>query len=242
MTIEIPSGTLRAKPASYALQVGATNTFVSEVPTMTVGVQFMAADGSPRSSVSCQVDERPDKPDMPTDENGVLHLEVPVTLDSAHVTLSDSGEQYVIALGAMDPIDTRTGMFKRLQNLGYIDHEVEYDETKLAVLRSALCLFRSHQTDISGGDDPPAVDDSVASNPAGSESTPCGCSDNAGDSPTSDDGAGGAGQAGSDDPESGAEDGPTAILQPCGSACSGLSDDGVLDAWLASRLIQAHGS
>jgi hypothetical protein len=51
------------------------------------------------------------------------------------------------------------------------------------------------------------------------ESDPCGCSD---------------------DTEGSYEDAGTLI--PCGPQCSGLSDDGTLDASIAALLLEAHGS
>jgi hypothetical protein len=219
-------------PVVHELQTGTTNDFVSSEPTITVAIQFTSDDGSPRSSVACQVDELPDRTDLQTDGSGILTVDVPVTLDTLHVSLADNDDEYVLRLGEMDPVDTYSGMFKRLQNLGYIDPHDEYDESKIDILRAALCLFRSRQT--SGGNDeaPDAGDD--ASDPSvdsdASSSADCGCSDDP--------------DASGDDDEASTsiDDDDVGAYTACGPQCSGLSDDGVLDDSISALLVKAHGS
>jgi hypothetical protein len=211
------------EPTTHSLQVGTINAFVSTAPTISVGVQFTASDGAPRSGVACQVTELPDRTDLQTDGSGVLSVDVPITLDAINVTLADDGSAYVVRLGHMDPIDTCSGMFKRLQNLGYIDPRDEYDEGKMDVLRSALCLFRARQTPPPDGDPPDSTGDASDST---DDDAPCGCDDDGGD-----------------DGDAIVHAEPAVVTDDaCGPECSGLSDDGVLDPAIASLLLKAHGS
>jgi LysM domain len=217
------------RPVWRSLQAGTTNSFSSDAPRIPVAIQFVFDDGSPRSSVACSIDELPDQADLQTDGSGVLTLKVPVNQDVLHVTLADTGDQYVLRLGEMDPVDTVSGMFKRLQNLGYIDPDDGYDETKLDVLRAALCLFRSQQTTVA--DEQPVPDDDPAdpSDDDAPDLPSCCCAYDPDDIATGDDsGTSTAGDGG--------------MGGVCGAECSGLDDDGVLDKTIAALLVKAHGS
>ncbi len=152
-------------PVMKTLATGTTNTFVSNAPTVTVSVTFTSDDGSALASMPCQVQELPELTGLQTDEHGLITLDVPVTFDAVTVTFASSGDAFELQLGAMDPVDTPSGMFKRLQNLGLIDAGAAFDD---AVLQAAVYLFKLSVESGATGLPPPqdADESSTESNPA----------------------------------------------------------------------------
>jgi hypothetical protein len=214
-------------PTMHRLTLGTTNIFISSAPTLSVSVRFTSRDGTPRRSVACHVAELADQTGLRTDGQGVVTVTVPVSLESMTVSLGDGGDVYLLRLGHMDPIDTAPGIFKRLQNLGYINPAEDYDEENIDVLRAALCLFRARRS--SGGDSAGSAEDPAAS-PSGA-----GVSDQdyAGLDPEQSDGDG--------QPRI-VHMNPIAITDDaCGPECSGLADNGVLDPSIAALILNAHG-
>jgi hypothetical protein len=149
------------KPAVVqSLNTGTTNTFVADVPTATLNVKFVEADGTPYASKAFTVQELPELAGLTTDGSGLAHVRVPVTLDAATVVFSDSNDSFELAIGEMDPIDTLSGVFKRLKNLGYIDDDIAFASAPRDILRAGLLALTSAK---SASDDPPASDASAAS-------------------------------------------------------------------------------
>jgi len=71
---------------------------------------------------------------------------VPINIGDFTVTFTSSGTSFAFLLGNLDPVDTLSGIFQRLQNLGYIPHEVDVDTSDLEPLRRALRRFRDYNT------------------------------------------------------------------------------------------------
>jgi hypothetical protein len=122
------------EPAQHPLDMGSTNTFVADVPTTTVRVQFT---DDALASQPCTVAELPDQTSLATD-GGLLTLVVPVDLDRATVTFSGPGVQCVLLIGHLDPPGTVTGVLHRLQNLGYLADSIPDEEADPFVFGSSL--------------------------------------------------------------------------------------------------------
>jgi hypothetical protein len=160
-------------PVMQSLTTGTTNTFVAPVPpTMTLTHKFVGADPTTYSSKAYTVLELDPLTGLESDENGIVTFQAPVTLNTATVVFTDTGESWALCIGAMDPINTISGIFKRLQSLGYIGAGVSYDSNvpanNLGVMRSGLFLLKAAQT--SGGDNS-APNSASASNPAPSSTS-----------------------------------------------------------------------
>jgi hypothetical protein len=160
---DLPGG----PPPMTNLTVGATNTFVApDPPTMTLTHKFVGTDPAVYASKAYVVQELDQLTGLTTDANGVATFEAPVTLNTATVVFTDTAESFALCLGAMDPINTMSGIFMRLQALGYIDAEVTYDSddatNNLGVMRAGLRALKAAQA--SGGDGT-ALDSAPASNP-----------------------------------------------------------------------------
>jgi hypothetical protein len=131
-------------PASVSLQTGTTNTFVSDVPTVPVQLRFDYPD---LASQAFTIDEIPELTGLLADGDGIAKFEVPINIGDFTVTFTSSGTSFAFVLGNLDPVGTLSGIFQRLQNLGYIPREVDVDTSDLEPLRRALQRFRDYNMD-----------------------------------------------------------------------------------------------
>jgi hypothetical protein len=134
---------LDKQPMTHVLTPGTTNVFVSDPPTATVSVRFVGDDESTYASKAYTVQELDHLTGLATDEEGVATFPVPVTLGAATVVFAESSESYTLSLGALDPINTLSGLFQRLRNLGYVGGDAEFDATDLDTLRVGLLFLKA---------------------------------------------------------------------------------------------------
>jgi hypothetical protein len=220
----IPDGAGSSPPAQE-LTTGTTNTFVSEPPSVTVSVKFADTDGQSYSSRAFTIAELEDLTGLTTDGDGVAAFQAPVTLSMATLTFTDSNETWTLRIGSLDPINTPSGIFQRLQHLGYIPLGAELDGDDLTVLNRALYYFKSQGT-------PPPAD---SSNDDDSDDDDGGGTTDRGGSPDS----------GTDSDDSDDDDDDSVNLSFaddlwCPDDC-GISDDGTLPPDLEASLLHQHG-
>jgi hypothetical protein len=247
-------------PPTTALTPGSTNVFVSTPATVTLTVAFMGDDPSTYASKAYTVQELDQLTGLATDGNGVATFPIPVNLKTATVSFSDSGDSYVLSIGAMDPIDTLSGIFSRLQNLGYIDDSAALDSSDLSGLRAGLRAFKASQA--SGGDSAtgpvsvpsppsapastPVTDTAPASSPEPEPSAPASGPGDAFDSgpasPPSQDSPPSTPSPNSAPPPSEPAPASAPASAPSATDNAGLADDGTLDADIKSLLLRVHGS
>lgn len=208
-------------PTLHPVVTGATNAFQSDVPTSTLTHQFT---GATYASKAYTVQELEELTGLQTDGSGVATFNVPVTLDTVTVTFTETGDAFALAIGAMDPIDTLYGIFKRLQNLGHIDRSVQWDDDadhvslNVSVVRLGLRSLKASQ---SGGDEEAADGAPSTSAPAGSAPDAVPVASSA---------------------ESMPPDSLLDVPDVVNGADEGLSDDGThLDPDTAGLLVKAHG-
>jgi hypothetical protein len=147
-------------PPMTSLVLGSTNAFVApDPPTMTLTHRFIGDDPTTYASKSYTVQELDQLTGLMSDGDGVVTFEAPVTLDTATVVFTDTGESWPLAIGDLDPINSPPGIFQRLQHLGYIDAEIEYDmsdpSNNLGVMRSALLLLDADNGEAAAASSPP---------------------------------------------------------------------------------------
>jgi|HubBroStandDraft_2_1064218.scaffolds.fasta_scaffold91262_2 hypothetical protein len=236
-------------PPATSLTPGSTNSFVADAPTLTVTHVF--SDPS-LASQAFTVQELPDLTGQTSGGDGTVTLTVPPSLTTATIVFTDSGATFVCQIGFLDPINQLTGVFQRLQNLGYIDPDATFDTTDIDAIRSALRDFKASQSspDPSGDAGPSSVP--YNSPPPGSSSAP----------PPAPSSSSGASASGSDPPPAPASTpapasapasspapasgGPPPSAPPSSAGApvddAGLSDGGQLDDATSSALLAAHGS
>jgi hypothetical protein len=219
-------------PVMKSLTIGTTNTFVSDAPTVTLTQQFVGPESTTYASRAYTVQELDQLMGLSTDANGVATFQVPVTLATATVVFTDTGESWALQIGSMDPINTPLGIFKRLQNLGYIGRDVVFDTGNLTnnldVLRMGLRSLKASQ-DSDGDAGPSSASSSPLSEPApASDPGPASAPPSSPPSepgPASDKGPGSA---------------PSSSANTASVDDSGLADDGTLNADTTTLLRKAH--
>mgnify|MGYP003109465531 CR=1 FL=1 len=116
------------------------------VPDM-LRVQFLI-EGEPRADQPCTVQLGPKTHDITTDGEGWIEIPIPPDAKEAVITF-ESGGEYKLDLGGMDPVTTLAGVQKRLENLemyhGPIDGKTSRE------LTNAITLFqRVHEIEPTG--------------------------------------------------------------------------------------------
>jgi hypothetical protein len=236
-------------PATHSLEPGTTNSFVSTPPTVTLTLKF------PDASLASQpfsVPELVQLTGLTTDGSGTATLTIPVTLETFTVVFTESNETFAFLVGHLDPIDTLSGVFQRLQNLGYIAPSTTFDSSNLNLVRAALRDFKADRSPASGGASPPsapgstpgseppasaASDSPAASSPASSPAPPSDSSLAPASSPGSTPSAPSSDDSGP--PSSGPTSSPDSGPEVQDNA--GLSDDGTLDDATSQLLVQVYG-
>jgi hypothetical protein len=130
-------------PPVHTLTVGTTNTFVAPEPlTVTVNQTFGDGGADTYTRKTFTITELPDQTGLSTGDDGKATFTVPVSLDQVTLVFTDSGESWVIVVGGIDPPNTMSGMFKRLQNLHCIAADATYDfddqSNNIELLRQGL--------------------------------------------------------------------------------------------------------
>jgi hypothetical protein len=239
------------------LTPGTTNSFVTDAPNVPMTLRFLDPDCA---SQACTVQELPELTGLTTDENGNVTLTVPITTETVTIVFTDSGKTFVVGLGHLDPIGTLSGVFQRLQNLGYIDESADCGSASIDDVRAALRSFKAAQPD--GDSVPPASSpagsdlDGAPPSSSGPPSVPDGPPPSSNSSPST----AGSGPPSSNPPASDGDSEPPSSSPPSSSPPpssvpppssssgnsaddnAGLSDDGTLDAATAQLLVAAHGS
>jgi hypothetical protein len=256
------------QPVVHSLTPNTTNNFVSDVPTVTLTVTLVGPDPSTYASRAFGVVELPALTGLQTSAAGVATFAAPVTLATATLSFPDTGESILFSIGAIDPVDTLSGIFQRLQSLGYIGSSFEFDyktpSNNLYILRAGLLALKGESSSELAG--PPSSDpgSGPASEPPPSSPPPSGSGPASSPGPASGPGSGppsqpapgsqppsGSGPASSPGPASGPGSGPPSEPPPSSGPASapsapvgnnaGLADDGTLDAETRSLLIQTYG-
>jgi hypothetical protein len=176
-------------PPMKSLAPGSTTTFVApDPPIMTLTHKFVGIDPTTYASKAYTVQELDQLTGLESDANGVVTFQAPVTLSTATIVFTDTGESWALRLGAMDPMNTMSGIFMRLQGLGYITGDVSYDSdvptNNLDVMRAALRALKAAQTSSGDGLAPasapasaPAPDSAPPSGPPSSPGDDAGLAD-----------------------------------------------------------------
>ncbi len=250
--------------AGTSLTTGTTNTFVSDCPTVPVSICFLDAS---LASQPYTLNELPQLTGLTTAADGTATFDVPVTLGAVTLVFTASGATYKCQTGNLDPINTLSGIFQRLQHLGYLSPSLDPTGIDPDWIRAGLLALKAAQAD----DAPPssaassALPSSAHSGPSPITSPPASTPADAGGGPTSvgdPQSAGSSASPASAPPSSGALSSlastpPSSASPPSSGADSapssgeptsdlpddsGLNDDGTLDDATCALLLQAHGS
>jgi hypothetical protein len=168
------------------------------------------------ASQAFTVTELPDLTGKATTSDGTATFDLPVTLDSFTIVFTESGTTFAFTTGGLDPINTLSGVFQRLQNLGYLPRTGDARPLDIDEIRAALTAFK------------------IAHAGAGPSATSAST-----DSSTSAAPDGGGPQTSA---STAAPDADTNAPDDVSPSSSGLGDDGRLDDATSQQLLAAHGS
>jgi hypothetical protein len=224
---------VNASPSQLA--TGSSNSFVTNPPTATMTLRF------PDPSLASQaysIAELPALVGLTTGGDGTATFAVPVTQTTVTLTFATSGATYSVSVGALDPIGTLSGVFERLQHLGYVGTDEVLDPTNLDGLKAAVADFLASPANGGPGATGPvpwagAIPSAPSSAPSSSSGVdPAPPSSRAAPASTS------TGASAVPPPSSSS---PDATSAPASNG-AGLQDDGTLDPATAALLVAAHGS
>jgi hypothetical protein len=125
-----------------AVSPNTSNRYKARVPTVEIKLKLHDAADAPLANKAYRVLGTGKEEQGATDGDGLATLSVPVRLREVRLVLEESGDEYQLMIGDMDPIDEPSGVRKRLEHLGYL-RGPEADEE---ALRGALCAFQAAQT------------------------------------------------------------------------------------------------
>jgi N-acetylmuramoyl-L-alanine amidase len=135
---------------------GTSNGYSAAVPTVEIVLIFLD-DGAPLANEPCEIEGLGDPdPSIPvgTDNDGKLTLNIPVLIRELTVNFPNKHDMtYQLSIGDMDPVLERTGVEKRLCNLGYLTRVSDGDDEEAAdLLRDVLTIFQSENGIDASGD------------------------------------------------------------------------------------------
>jgi hypothetical protein len=130
-------------PTMHNVITGTTNTFVANVPTVMLTVTFTDQSLASQAYV---IQELPDLAGLSSGADGTVSFSAPATLKRATIVFADSGAMFECNIGHLDPIRTLSGVFQRLQNLGFIEDDAVLDDSNREPVREALRAFKAAQS------------------------------------------------------------------------------------------------
>lgn len=130
------------EPSEFSNATGRTHRFRLHAPKCLLSVYLQDETGAPYATCKYELTVAGQTLQGVTSETGLVSHEVANDAAEAELTLWTNPEdptetaQWTLQIGALDPIDTMTGVQARLHNLGYLDGEVTgamNDETRRAL-------------------------------------------------------------------------------------------------------------
>lgn len=88
-------------------------------------IQFMDEEEKPRANEAYILEIDGDLSEGKTDKDGKVEIWIPPNAKEGRITFRDSGEEYELELGELDPVTEITGVQARLSNLGFYEGEID---------------------------------------------------------------------------------------------------------------------
>jgi len=87
-------------------------------------IQFKIND-EPRANEAYVLDIDGELSEGQTDENGIAEIWIPPNAKKGKISFRDTGEEYELELGELDPITEISGVQQRLQNMGFYEGPID---------------------------------------------------------------------------------------------------------------------
>ena len=134
-----------------------SNKYRARVPTVEVKLKLRDAADGPLASKAYRVLGMGAPLEGTTDGEGLATFSVPVRLREVCLVLEESGQEYQLLIGDMDPITEPSGVRKRLEHLGYLsrrDGEGTDDERLRDAIFGVSARARGRRRGQHGSGDP----------------------------------------------------------------------------------------
>ncbi len=126
---------------------GANNRYTVNVASVALVVTLRDVEGRPLANKAFVVHGPPTPIRGTTDGNGAASFSVPTHLREVHLVVEEIGRVYRLAVGHMDPVETPTGLRKRLAHLGHYIHVPAGDgHSEDEHLRRSILSFQRSQS------------------------------------------------------------------------------------------------
>jgi hypothetical protein len=139
------------EPKTFSKAADAQHKFRRKGVPVKLVLKLLKSDGEPRANEAYVLTVNNKDLKGNTDGDGVLKQYIPNDAREGILKLDDGKECFPVRIGALDPVDTVTGLQQRLANLGYDCEETgQLDDPTVR----ALTLFQAaNQLDPSGAPD-----------------------------------------------------------------------------------------
>lgn len=125
-----------------AISVGATNKYRALIPKIPVNIILNDASG-PLAAKAYHILGMGKPRRGTTDDKGLASFSVPVHISEVRLVLDEAGDEYPILIGEMDPVEEHSGVWKRLEHMGYLSgRDIGPDGAAPAALREAIEKFQ----------------------------------------------------------------------------------------------------
>lgn len=88
-------------------------------------IQFLDEEDKPRANEAYTLEIDGALSEDETDQEGKVEIWIPPNAKEGKLTFRESGEEYELDLGELDPIEEITGVQARLGNLGFYDGDID---------------------------------------------------------------------------------------------------------------------
>lgn len=88
-------------------------------------LQFLDEEDKPRANLHYTLEIDGEFSEDKTDKDGKVEISIPPNAQAGSITLTESGEEYELQLGDLDPVTEITGVQARLRNLGFYEGEID---------------------------------------------------------------------------------------------------------------------
>jgi hypothetical protein len=125
------------------ITAGATNKYKATIPKVPIHIVLRDEEG-PLAGKSYRILGMGKPHRGTTDGDGAVTFSVPVHIREVRLVMDETGEEYPIMIGDMDPVEEHSGIWKRLEHMGYLSRlDIGPDGAAPAALRRAIESFQA---------------------------------------------------------------------------------------------------
>lgn len=129
------------EPASKFLQTGSRWTFRLGARPVHLRLRLVGMFNEPLANIECTLEVEGKSSKLKTDDDGNLDMEVPAKAEKAKLTHGDTA--WEVRIGHLDPVEMKTGLRARLNNLGYWVGAADENPVDEEVMKQSIEFFQN---------------------------------------------------------------------------------------------------